>query len=87
MTMSAPVIARASRVSTPVTWSMIDRIAAMAPTPMAMQTKKKISRRHAPRSSRPTIRRTKPMGLAERRGGREHRRRHGRGRDHAAVAQ
>ena len=60
-TMSAPVIARASRVSTPVTWSMIERIAAMAPTPMAMQTKKKISRRHAPRSSRPTIRRTKPM--------------------------
>ena len=61
MTMSAPVIARASRVSTPVTWSMIDRIAAMAATPMAMQTKKKISRRHAPRSSRPTIRRTKPI--------------------------
>ena len=64
MTMSAPVIARASRVSTPVTWSMIDRIAAMAPTPMAMQTKKKISRRHAPRSSRPTMRRTKPMAAS-----------------------
>ena len=54
--MSAPVIARDSRVKTAVTWSMIERIAAIAPTPMAMQTKKKISRRQAPRSSRPTIR-------------------------------
>ena len=58
-TRSAAVSARASRASAPRTFWITDRIAAMAPTPMATQRKKKISRCQAARISRATMRRTK----------------------------
>ena len=60
---SAAISVRASDESTCRTLWMTDRSATMAPTPMAMQTKKKTSRFQADRVSRRAVRRTNRIRL------------------------